>query len=126
MKAELKAQTAQTKQGEGYRKQLEESEARAEDLQATINRLNKTLDESKSDIKALSTKLAASRSVEANVRLPGSALKGGSNGNRPSLVQVKEDLYGDLTGLIMRDVRREKDDDIFDCIQTGRNGCKSP
>jgi hypothetical protein len=36
--------------------------------------------------------------------------------------QKKENLYGDLTGLIVRSVKREGGEDVFDCIQTGRNG----
>lgn len=38
---------------------------------------------------------------------------------------MKEDLYADLTGLIVRGVKREPDEDVYDCIQTGRNGSKS-
>lgn len=124
LKAEVKSQTAQAKQGEVYKNQLEESEAKAKDMQASIDKLNKSLEEARSEIKTLSMKLAASRSADANARVPGSALKGHSAGHRPTLVQAKEDLYGDLTGLIMRDVRRDEDDDIFDCLQTGRNGSK--
>ena len=38
--------------------------------------------------------------------------------------QKKEDLYSDLTGLIIRGVKRSEsgDEDVFDCLQTGRNG----
>ncbi|KAJ4300230.1 hypothetical protein N0V88_002902 [Collariella sp. IMI 366227] len=36
--------------------------------------------------------------------------------------QKKEDLYGDLTGLIVRSVKREGGEEVFDCLQTGRNG----
>jgi hypothetical protein len=54
----------------------------------------------------------------------------GPRGNNDSFpasqtAQMKENLYGDLTGLIIRGVRREGGeggDDVFDCIQTGRNG----
>lgn len=35
---------------------------------------------------------------------------------------MKEDLYGDLTGLILRGVEKGIESDIYDCIQTGRNG----
>ena len=35
---------------------------------------------------------------------------------------LKEDLYGDLTGLILRGVERTAEADVYDCIQTGRNG----
>jgi len=38
--------------------------------------------------------------------------------------QLKEDLYSDLTGLIIRGVKRDAEDDVYDCIQTGRNGSK--
>ena len=40
------------------------------------------------------------------------------------IAQLKENLYSDLTGLIIRDVKREDGDDVYDCIQTGRNGSK--
>lgn len=90
--------------------------------------------------KTLSAKLAANRtaaaSVEsANSRVPGSAVKpnGGIRlmgtveaAQVAQAAQLKEDLYSDLTGLIIRGVKRETEEDIFDCIQTGRNGSKSP
>jgi hypothetical protein len=38
------------------------------------------------------------------------------------LAQKKENLYGDLTGLLVCGVKREKDEEVFDCVQTGRNG----
>lgn len=37
---------------------------------------------------------------------------------------LKEDLYSDLTGLILRGVERGDESDVYDCIQTGRNGSK--
>ncbi|KAH6673684.1 chromosome segregation protein Csm1/Pcs1-domain-containing protein [Halenospora varia] len=86
--------------------------------------------------KTLSAKLAANRnaasSVEsANAKIPGSAMK--ANGGirlmgtaeaaqAAQAAQLKEDLYSDLTGLIIRSVKRESEEDLFDCIQTGRNG----
>ena len=36
--------------------------------------------------------------------------------------QLKEDLYADLTGLILRGVEKGDDGDVYDCIQTGRHG----
>ena len=38
------------------------------------------------------------------------------------VAQLKEELYADLTGLILRGVDRTEDEDVYDCIQTGRNG----
>ncbi|TVY83866.1 Monopolin complex subunit [Lachnellula suecica] len=86
--------------------------------------------------KTLSTKLAASRtaatSVESmNRKVPGSAVKptgirlmgSAETAQLAQAAQLKEDIYRDLTGLIIRSVKREPDEDIFDCIQTeGRNG----
>lgn len=41
------------------------------------------------------------------------------------LAHKKENLYGDLTGLLVCGVKRENDEEVFDCVQTGRNGSKS-
>ncbi|KAF5025183.1 hypothetical protein F66182_2759 [Fusarium sp. NRRL 66182] len=132
LKAELAAQTALAREGEELRKQLEASEAKTESLEDTIQGLNSSLSEAKTEIKTLSTKLAAVRSGDANSRAPGSAIKAGSLANRTaqaqaahaaqSAAQAKEDLYADLTGLFMRGIKQEEEEDIFDCIQTGRNG----
>ncbi len=88
--------------------------------------------------KTLSAKLAANRTAAASVesassKIPGSAVK--ANGGirmigtveaaqAAQAAQLKEDIYSDLTGLIIRNVKREPEEDIFDCIQTGRNGSK--
>jgi Chromosome segregation protein Csm1/Pcs1 len=31
-------------------------------------------------------------------------------------------MYSDLTGLMIRGIKRGEDEDVYDCIQTGRNG----
>ena len=41
-------------------------------------------------------------------------------------MKMKENLYSDLTGLIIRGVKRKEGEDEYDCIQTGRNGSKFP
>jgi hypothetical protein len=38
--------------------------------------------------------------------------------------KLKEDLYADLSGLIIRAVKREDDANVYDCLQTGRNGSR--
>ena len=107
-------------------------------LQPQISELSTLLKDAKSENKSLSTKLAANRNVaasieSANTRVPESAKK--SNGSLRMVgtveaaqvaqaAQLKEDLYSDLTGLITRGVKREAEEDVFDCIQTGRNGSK--
>jgi DNA repair exonuclease SbcCD ATPase subunit len=40
--------------------------------------------------------------------------------------RMKENLYADLTGLIVRNVKRLEGEDVYDCIQTGRNGSEYP
>ncbi|KAF5969972.1 chromosome segregation pcs1 [Fusarium coicis] len=132
LKAELAAQSALAKEGEELRKQLEASEVRAENLEGNIETLNNSLSEAEAEIKTLSTKLAAVRSGNANPRVPGSAIKASGPANRTAqaeaahaaqaVAQAKENLYADMTGLIMRGVKQEEIGDTFDCIQTGRNG----
>lgn len=134
LKAELAAQTALAREGEELRKQLEASEAKTQNLEGTIQDLNKSLSGAKAEIKTLSTKLAAVRSGDSNSRVPGSAIKTGGPANRTAqaeaahasqaIAQAKEDLYADLTDLIIRGVKQEEVENTFDCIQTGRNGSK--
>jgi hypothetical protein len=134
LKAELAAQTALAKEGEELRKQLEASEVKAENLEGNIESLNNSLSEAEAEIKTLSTKLAAVRSGNANPRVPGSAIQASGPANRTAqaeaahaaqaISQAKENLYADMTGLIMRGVKQEDIGDTFDCIQAGRNGSK--
>lgn len=103
--------------------------------------MENALAEARKEIKTLATRLSASRTVEVPHTLkapPGSALKIGAGVGSAAAraaasaealqvaqaAQMKEDLYGDLTGLIIRGVKRSEDEDVFDCIQTGRNGSK--
>ena len=98
---------------------------------------------SQNEVKALQAKLAATRAATASVEPAsafGRATGAAANGKGPAartmmgnaeavmaaqVAQLKENMYSDLTGLIMRNVDRQDDGDIYDCIQTGRNGSKS-
>ncbi|KAL2261715.1 hypothetical protein VTK26DRAFT_3537 [Humicola hyalothermophila] len=145
LKSELAAQKEASKEIQRLKKQLEASESKADSLQARVTELTTSLSDSKSEIKSLNLKLTAARNAEAaataaaNKIVPGSAMKKGGAGaataNRLAAgaaseaiqqamlaAQKKEDLYGDLTGLIVRSVKREDGEDRFDCLQTGRNG----
>lgn len=103
--------------------------------------LNTSLTEAQNENKALQAKLANVRassvveSVHAG-KTPGSAVKGKSQARTimvgsaeaaraAQVAQLKEDLYSDLTGLILRGVEKAEDEDVYDCIQTGRNGSES-
>jgi hypothetical protein len=123
---------------------LSKTQSSLSTAEARIATLNNTLTESQSENKALQAKIAALRMAPASAdpassvhtKAPGSAMKSkvvgrGAAGNGDATAtaaltaQLKEDLYSDLTGLILRGVERGPDADVYDCIQTGRNGSKS-
>ncbi|RYP12291.1 hypothetical protein DL767_011370 [Monosporascus sp. MG133] len=131
LKAQLAAQTELAKETQSLREQLDASRTKADQLQNQLAEANAALTSAKTEIKTLSTRLAAARSAEAaSVKVPGSAMKGNSQNSRllanaeaaVQQAQMKEDLYADLTGLIVRGVKREQGEEVYDCIQTGRNG----
>ncbi|KAK3306912.1 chromosome segregation protein Csm1/Pcs1-domain-containing protein [Chaetomium strumarium] len=139
LKAELAAQKEASKEIQWLKTQLEESESKTGVLQAKVTELTTAVADSKAEIKSLNLKLTAARNAEAAAtaaaKVPGSAMKGSTAASRLAAAnaseaiqratlaaQKKEDLYGDLTGLIVRSVKREGGEDMFDCIQTGRNG----
>jgi hypothetical protein len=128
LKAELAAQTKLARHGQALQRQLDLKDSKCSELESQVDDLNTNLIEARTEIKSLSTKLSASRNIEAN-KAPGSALKGAatnaiSASNAIKTAQAKEDLYGDLTGLIVRGLQHHGEEDVFDCIQTGRNGSK--
>jgi DNA repair exonuclease SbcCD ATPase subunit len=105
-------------------KQLQESEAQVQDLQVTVRDLERALTEARTEAKTLKAKLSASRSGDMTGAKTSSTVGGDAPVASSQVAQMKEDLYGDLTGLIIRGIKKEGNDDIFDCIQTGRNGSK--
>lgn len=121
LKEEIAEQSKQIQQAEQLQSQLSASKAEVDALCTQLSETDQSLAQAKSEMKTLYSKLAASRHVEPNS-------KGPAAGNRTALgennlaAQIKEELYADLTGLLVRDVRRVDKDDVFDCIQTGRNG----
>lgn len=140
LKAELEAQRALGQQSRALQKQLKERDAEVAQLKTKSEEATTQLSSAQSEVKALQTKLAAARSTAASLesaatRVPGSAIKnnGGNRANAAAsaeaahaaqFAQLKEDLYSDLTGLIVRDVKKREDDYLYDCIQTGINGSK--
>lgn len=129
--------------------------------------LTTSLQEAQNEIKALHAKLSNVRSASSAVesvqasKTPGSAIKGKATqrtvmmgsaeaAQAARVALLKEDLYSDLTGLIIRGVEKGPapsdksmicdksmiaadetgnliriEADIYDCIQTGRNGSMS-
>jgi len=139
LKSNLSDQDIQLKESKALKKQFAVQSAELILLQDEIKKLNDTLAEAQRTNRQLSATLAAKRvaasTVEsvASTRAPGSAMKPGlvrmigsqEAAEEAEKASLKEDMYGDLTGLLIRKVTRHDDEDVFDCIQTGRNGCKS-
>ncbi|OJD22798.1 hypothetical protein ACJ73_05853 [Blastomyces percursus] len=140
LKKELTTQTILAKESRTLQKQLQDRDDEVAELEARIKQLNSGLTDAQNEIKALQTKLAVSRTAATNVECvtgskgPGSAAKGNGGGASRSIMgsaeaahaaqiaQLKEDLYSDLTGLIIRDAKKRDSDHLYDCIQTGMNG----
>ncbi|PWY80515.1 putative chromosome segregation protein [Aspergillus heteromorphus CBS 117.55] len=139
LKAELEAQRALGQQSRSLQKQLKERDAEVTKLKSQAEETTGQLSSAQVEVKALQTKLAAARNATATASLesaaakvPGSAIKSGLNranaavtaeaAQAAQFAQLKEDLYTDLTGLIIRDVKKRQSDNLYDCIQTGSNG----
>ena len=139
LKKELAMQAPLAQESRKLQKTLATQESETNKLRANVMELSTSLSSAQNEIKALQAKLATSRSASASVesansKTPGSALKNGQvrtimvgsaeAAQAAQVAQLKEDLYSDLTGLIVRGVKRTDQGDIYDCIQTGRNGSK--
>jgi hypothetical protein len=141
LKKELAMQAPLAHESRKLQKTLATQDSETSQLRTNVSELSASLSSAQNEIKALQAKLAASRSASvsvesANSKTPASALK--NNGQVRTIMvgsaeaaqaaqvaQLKEDLYSDLTGLIVRGVKRTGNGDTYDCIQTGRNGSKS-
>jgi hypothetical protein len=106
-------------------------------LTSDNKKLTDSLTTSQNESKTLSNKLAAARSSQPEKTVPGSAVKSRSNGivlpgtaeaaKEAVLAKQKVELYSDLTNLVILGMKRNDDEeDVYDCLQTGRNGSKSP
>ncbi|KEQ78593.1 hypothetical protein M438DRAFT_350340 [Aureobasidium pullulans EXF-150] len=99
-----------------------------EKLKGDQKTTHQSLTESQNEAKALTAKLEAARKTNAE-KVPGSAVKridhgkmGGASAEAVKENALKEELYRDLTGLIITSVKRKDGEDEYSCIQTGRNG----
>jgi Tfp pilus assembly protein FimV len=129
LKDDAVAHSASTKESRELRKKVQSQTAEISALQTQVAQLTASVAQAQSEKLTLSAKLAANRTCaaeNASTKAPGTAVK--PNGiirvmaGADAAAQLKENLYSDLTGLIIRSVKQESEDDVFDCIQTGRNG----
>jgi excinuclease UvrABC ATPase subunit len=91
-------------------------------LTSESKKLTDSLTAAQNESKMLSNKLAAARSsVQPETKnVPAEAAK------EATLAKQKVDLYSDLTNLVVLGMKRNEDDeDVYDCLQTGRNGSES-
>lgn len=84
------------------------------------------------EVKSLEAKLIAARQQVTEAAQEKKANGAANSRNMPANAseaqkeaKMKENLYSDLTGLLIRNVKRKEGEDEFDCLQTGRNGSKS-
>lgn len=138
LREQIQAQSAQGQQSRSLQQQLRERDAEVAQYRSQAEEATTQLSAAQNEAKALQTKLTAARntaaSLEGAARAPGSAAKN-TPANRAQtaeaaqaaqFAQLKEDLYSDLTGLIIRDVKKRESDHLYDCIQTGVNGSRYP
>lgn len=115
--------------------QLSTLQTSNEQTQSDLKEQQILLSEAQNEIKSLNAKLEAARDAarkaasEAAIKAtPGSAIKNRVNGAATSNLDaakqaaLKEELYRDLTGLIINAVKLRDGEDEYSCIQTGRNG----
>lgn len=107
-------------------------------LTAENKKLADSLNTAQKENTTLNTKLAAARSsTQPETKVPGSAVKarttgvvlpGSAEAAKDAMLQKqKVEMYCDLTNLVIVGVKKNEDDeDVYDCLQTGRNGSKSP
>lgn len=141
LRKELATQTAIAQESRSLQRQLATRDAALSKAEKNVVELNTSVSEAQNEIKTLQTKLANSRTASVavesvNARTPGSVMHNKTSQPRTimmgsaeaaqaaQIALMKEDLYSDLTGLILRGVERGEEADIYDCIQTGRNGSK--
>jgi Chromosome segregation protein Csm1/Pcs1 len=139
LKKELAMQMPLAHEARQLQVELQNATNTANTYRSTVSDLETSLATAQNEIKALQAKLAAARSSatfmeSASAKTPGSAMKNSSQvrtvigsaetAQAAQTAQLKEDLYSDLTGLIIRSVKRTAEGDAYDCIQTGRNGSK--
>ncbi|KZM24216.1 uncharacterized protein EKO05_0010877 [Ascochyta rabiei] len=103
-------------------------------LAAENKKLADSLNTAQKENTTLNTKLAAARSsTQQETKVPGSAMKsrttgvvlpGSAEAAKDAMLQKqKVEMYCDLTNLVIVAVKKNDDDeDVYDCLQTGRNG----
>ncbi len=136
--AELRKASSSASEDKGLQKQVNTLTSSNEALSKEVTNLKGSLQVAQNEVKSMEAKLVASRQQLSNTastqEKPGNAATtrndlsrsvGPNATDAQKEAKMKENLYSDLTGLIIRGVKRKEGEDEYDCIQTGRNGSKS-
>lgn len=130
-----KQSSAVSSESVGLQKQLAVLTTANEKLTAGRNEFKEKLQASQNEVKTLEAKLHTARqqvstsAIEVTKAQEAAAKKHNSSisvniGEAQKEAKMKENLYADLTGLLISSVKCSEGEDIFNCIQTGRNGCE--
>ncbi|KAK3680806.1 hypothetical protein LTR37_021048 [Vermiconidia calcicola] len=119
----------------GMQKQISSLTTSNEKLKTENADIKSSLQAAQNETKSLEAKLVAARqqlshsastqekpSNSATTRNDLSRSAGPNATDAQKEAKMKENLYSDLTGLIIRGVKMKDAEDEYDCIQTGRNG----
>ncbi|KAF1818127.1 uncharacterized protein K489DRAFT_385243 [Dissoconium aciculare CBS 342.82] len=113
------SQTALTSERDDARKQLHLSQNENKALEAKLLAARQQIATQLAETKTL-VEAAAARNPGGGRHAAPILASTAAEAQREA--KMKEDLYSDLTGLIIRNVKRLEGEDVYDCIQTGRNG----
>ncbi|ETI27545.1 hypothetical protein G647_09736 [Cladophialophora carrionii CBS 160.54] len=133
LKKELATQAPLAHETRRLKQQMQSQEEEMGKMRETTADLTTSLAAAQNEIKALQAKLAAARASSVDhPKTPGSAMKSSahrsvvaSNADAAKTVeiaQMKLDLYSDLTGLVVLNLKKTEEGHSYECIQTGQNG----
>jgi chromosome segregation ATPase len=115
----------------GLQKQIDSLTSSNQKLTAERDDLKGKFQVSQNEVKSLEAKLMTARQqISHSAQEAETAAKklnistAMTLGDAQKEAKMKENLYADLTGLLIRAVKRKDGEDEYDCIQTGRNGSK--
>ncbi|KAF1960691.1 hypothetical protein CC80DRAFT_590055 [Byssothecium circinans] len=135
MKQQITEMQSRSSEITSLKKETDKTEREIQRLNAENKKLSDSLASAQGDNKTLSSKLAAARSSAPpeTKNIPGSAVKPRTTGvvlpgtaeatKEAQFQKQKVELYSDLTNLVILGCKKNDDDeDVYDCLQAGRNG----
>ncbi|EXJ58144.1 hypothetical protein A1O7_05568 [Cladophialophora yegresii CBS 114405] len=133
LKKELATQAPLAQETRKLKQQMQSQEDEMRKMRETAADLSTSLTAAQNEIKTLQAKVAAARSSSVDhPKTPGSAMKSSAQrsvvisnaeaAKSVEIAQMKLDLYSDLTGLVVLNLKKTEEGHSYECIQTGQNG----